>query len=448
MKTGGKPAPVTDWPDDLSRPVRSLPEHRALRVALSGGLDSLLLLHVAAACHADVVAVHVNHQLQPDHEETEQFCRDVCAELSVPIIVERISVPVGTGQAGGLEDAARNARYRVFDHLQQPGDLLLMAHHADDQLETVLFRLLRGSGVGGLAGMPRTRSLGKGRLLRPWLAVGRERLEQVAAGAGLDWREDPSNQSQVHDRNYLRHAVVPGLKQRWPGLLRRVAHSARACADSEYLNRKLAELHWQACADGGHRVTLAGFRALDRIEQRNLLCWRFRQNGWPLPSLADWDQVLTELLEAAEGGQPELRGPGYSVRRYREHLYFVPDAMTPAGDVFLEPDKPLRWGSWRITLAACGAADTADAPVSPIRVSTRRGGERVRLHPGRPSRLLKTWLQEQGVPPWERAALPLVFRQGEEGDELIAIGNLWTSDQYSGGAPAAGWRLIVERDCD
>ena len=448
MKTGGKPAPVTDWPDDLCRPVRSLPDHRTLRIALSGGVDSLLLLHVAVACHGHVEAVHINHQLQPDHEETEQFCRQVCEALSVPLDIERVTVPQGAGQAGGLEEAAREARYRVFERLQMPGDLLLMAHHADDQLETVLFRLLRGSGVGGLAGMPKTRPLGRGRLWRPWLAISRARLEQVAAEHGLQWQEDPSNQDQVHDRNYLRHAIVPGLKQRWPNLLQRVAGTARACAESEHLNQKLAELQWRQCADEHDRLKLHELRNLDRAEQRNLLCWWIGRHGGAAPSLADWAQVLAELLDAREDGQPELRGSGYRVRRYRERLFFVPDGDRPGGEAWLEPEKTLRWGRWRLQLTGSATSDTADRPRPPIRVSTRQGGERVRIRSGGPSRSLKTWLQEQGVPPWERAALPLVFRQREGGDELIAIGNLWTSDQYSGSAPAAGWRLIVERDCD
>jgi len=447
MNTGGDAARDIDWPADLLQPVLALPEHNTLRVALSGGLDSSLLLCVAAACHSNVTAVHVNHQLQPNHEQTEQFCRDLCAQLSVPVVIEQVDVPVGSA-AGGLEEAARAARYDVFHHLLDAGDLLLMAHHADDQAETVLFRLLRGSGVKGLAGMPRMRPLGKGGLLRPWLDISRDRLEQVAASVELCWQEDPSNRSQAFDRNYLRHGVLPGLKQRWPGLLQRVAHSARACAESEQLNRRLAELQWRECGDGGHRLKLAEFRALDRLEQRNLLGWWVAHQGWPLPSLSSGDQALSELLDAAEDRAPEIRGSGYSIRRYRGHLYLVPDRGVPQQSQQLTPQQPVQWGPWRITLSAARPADTSDNAPPPIRISTRQGGERVKPDPGRPSRALKKWLQEQGVPPWERAALPLVYRLSPDADQLIAVGNLWCSDRYSGSAPAAGWRLIVERDCD
>lgn len=448
MSTGGNAARYSAWPEDLLEPVRALPEHNALRVAFSGGLDSSLLLHIAAACHPNVTAVHINHQLQPNHEHTEQVCREICARLSVPVLVERVEVPVGSVGAGGLEEAARSARYEVFRRLQGPEDLLLMAHHGDDQVETVLFRLLRGSGVNGLAGMPRTRPLGQGQLLRPWLAVSRERLEQVAAKMQLCWEEDPSNRSQAYDRNYLRHGVLPGLKARWPGLLRRVAHSARACSESEQLNRRLAELQWQQCREGEDRLRLEGFRALGRLEQRNLLRWWIHRRGWPLPSLSSWDQVLSELLDAAGDRAPQIRGDGYSVRRYQGYLYLVPDMDVPRQSQPLSPEQPLSWGPWRLTLTEARPGLTPNSPPPPIRVSTRRGGERVRPEPARPSRALKTWLQEQGVPPWERAALPLVSELSGGSDVLVAIGDLWCSGQYSGSAPAAGWRLIVERDCD
>ncbi len=445
MKAGGNAARSSDWPVDLFEPVSALPDHSRLWVAFSGGLDSALLLHVVAACHPDVTALHINHQLQNNHEQTEQFCRDTCAQLSVPLVVHRVDV--GVTVTGGLEEAARRARYQVFKRQLGENDLLLMAHHGDDQAETVLFRLLRGSGVHGLAGMPRTRAIGPGRLFRPWLDISRERLAEVAGAAGLSWAEDPSNENPIFDRNYLRHAIVPGLKSRWPGLLKRVAYSARACRESEQLNQRLAEIQWQVCGDAG-RLKLEPFRALAELEQRNLVRWWIRHQGWQAPALSDWGQALADMLAAGADREPEIRGDGFSLRRYREHLYLVPNESAPAQPVDLLPDYLLKWGRWQLQLRAERPGHTSSIPPPQIRISTRQGGERVRFAEGEHSRALKTWLQERGVPPWERAALPLVYRQGPGGSELIAIGDLWCSDQYSGSAPAAGWRLIVERDCD
>ena len=321
MKAGGNTARASGWPGDLLGPVSQLPEYSRLWVAFSGGLDSTLLLQAASACHPSVTALHINHQLQPNHQQTEQFCRDVCEQLGVELSVARVDVPVGARGAGGLEDAARTARYEVFHNTLNQGDILLMAHHADDQAETVLFRLLRGSGVSGLAGMPKTRPLGKGTLYRPWLGVSRDRLEQVATKLGVRWVEDPSNQSRQFDRNYLRHSVLPGLKDRWPGLLKRVAHSARSCAESDQLNQRLAELQWQTCSDSG-RLVIEPFSALSAPERRNLVRWWIQREGFPPPALANWDQVLAELLDGQTAGlvrlenhQPKL--PFFRLRRYR-----------------------------------------------------------------------------------------------------------------------------------
>ncbi|AOY88134.1 tRNA lysidine(34) synthetase TilS [Marinobacter salinus] len=451
MTPGAKPGSGFAWPDTLCEPVRSLPSHSRLWVALSGGLDSVLLLHLAAFCHRSRVplgAIHVNHQLQPNAGEAEAFCREQCGVLGIPFVARRVIVNTGGNDsgAGGVEEAARKARYAVFEQILEPGDLLLMAHHGDDQAETVLFRLLRGSGVAGLAGMPRSRKLGAGHLARPLLDLARDDIVRWAREAGLSWVEDPSNVDQVYDRNYLRHAILPRLKARWPGLARRVRHSASACADSEFLNGRLAEIQWAGCSDGEGRVLVAGVKALTLSEQRNMLRWWIRKRGFHPPQLSDWRQVMHDLLEAGEDREPELLGEGFSLRRFQGRLYLVPDPVDVARRVAtIAPGEKLKWGEWTLGLEP---GTNPEQTIPPIRVSTRQGGERLRFSPRESSKSLKNWLQEKAVPPWERARLPLVFAGSEGVGELIAVGDLWCSEQYSGSAPAAGWRLIVERDCD
>lgn len=451
MTPGAKPGTGFTWPDALCAPVRTLPEHSRLWVALSGGLDSVLLLHLVVACHRDRVpvgAIHVNHQLQPNAGDTEAFCRLQCEALGIPLVSRRVSV--GTGEKGGsvagIEEAARVARYDVFEHILAPGDLLLLAHHADDQAETVLFRLLRGSGVAGLAGMPGCRPLGAGQLARPLLSLERSELERWARAASLDWVEDPSNADQSYDRNYLRHAILPGLKARWPGLTRRVRHSAGACAESELLAARLAERQWSECADGRGRVLVRALGLLSLVEQKNFIRWWIRQRGFRPPTVSDWHQVMNDLLEAGEDREPELRGDGYCLRRYQGRIYLVPESPdAPAQGATLAPGEPLNWSGWTIALEPGPNPEQAHPP---IRVSTRQGGERIRLHPEGTSKSLKNWFQEQAVPPWERARLPLIFGGSGGPGELLAIGDLWCSEHYTGSAPAAGWRLIVKRECD
>lgn len=445
MKAGANACSLADWPEDLSGPVRTLRTTGQLWVAFSGGLDSTLLLHVAAACHPGLKAVHVNHQLQANHEQTEAFCRHVCEDLNLPLVVERVSVASPVTGTRGLEAAARKARYRVFRGLLQPGDALLMAHHADDQAETVLFRLLRGSGVSGLAGMPRQRSLGAGQLHRPWLDVSRERLQQVAGETRLAWQEDPSNADQRFDRNYLRQGVLPGLKQRWPGLLQRLSATARACDESAFLNRRLAEIQYREVSDRRGRLNRDGLVKLSDAERVNLVRWWIEEKGWPLPALAQWAQSVNELLTARGDGCPELRAKGFGIRRYRGWLHLVPDVDVPDHQLFLSPAQPIRWGHWTLALRVVSSENLAPPA---IRVTTRQGGERVQLPGSEHSKSLKNWFQEQGVPPWERPLIPLVFGPCGGAESLIAIGDYWCSEQYCEGAHAAGWRLIVERDCD
>lgn len=449
MTPGAEPGSGFTWPEALCAPVRELPDHSRLLVALSGGLDSTLLLHLAVHCHGHsraVHAVHINHQLQPNASETESFCRDLCGRLGVPLVVEKVTVGSGENSDGGIEEAARKARYSALEAMVQRRDLVLMAHHGDDQAETVLFRMLRGSGVAGLAGMPISRALGPATLVRPLLGFERAELERWARSAGLSWVDDPSNIDQRFDRNFLRHTVLPALRERWPGLNRRLRHTAGACAESEALNRKLAALQWQAVGGEQNRLPVEGLKTLSLAEQKNLIRWWVRERGFHAPTPGDWQQVIRDLLFAAEDREPEFRSDGFSLRRFQGDLYLVPDhSPLPDVPVTLEPGPGLNFGEWFLKLEP---AVTPESPLPPIRIFTRQGGERVRIRPDGPSRSLKKWLQEIAVPPWERARLPLVFAGSGDAAELVAIGDLWCSEQYSEGAHAAGWRLVVERECD
>ncbi|WP_228141690.1 tRNA lysidine(34) synthetase TilS [Marinobacter sp. X15-166B] len=272
MTPGGnhRPPPAV-LPEPLTAALRSVRADSDLVVALSGGLDSVLLLHAAAAIHQhsgrNLSAIHINHQLQSNAAEMEQFCRALCADLQVPLTVERVEVPLSANElarAGGLEENARDARYRAFDQHLNDGEILLLAHHGDDQLETVLFRLLRGTGVAGLGGMPRERALGRGRLYRPLLAFSRHQLEQWACDLQINWVDDPSNVDHIYDRNFLRGVVIPPLKARWPNLLRRVQGTSDACRESEELAASLARIHYQKSGGCGGQVACGRPPQLDR----------------------------------------------------------------------------------------------------------------------------------------------------------------------------------------
>lgn len=453
MTRAGNTGSGFDWPEVLCAPVRNLPSHSRLRIALSGGMDSVLLLHVAARLYADtgqLSAVHVNHQLQPNADQTQHFCQRLCGELGVPLDIRRVVVngcaKAGGDSDGGIEEAARNARYEVFEHILAPGELLLMAHHGDDQAETVLFRLLRGTGVAGLGGMPLSRPLGAGWLYRPLLGFSRVELQAWAGEKKIDWVEDPSNTDERFDRNFLRQSIMPLLKTRWPSLISRIGHSARSCREGDELAGKLAEIHYHQCANDQGALSVEGLGQLGLAEQKNLMRWWIRHYQHVPPSVANWPQLIADLLNAPADREPELRGVGYAVRRYQGYLYLVSgQPPLPSGKLPLVPGRPLVFGEWYLRLIQVANPET---PAPDIRISTRAGGERVRPAPVGPSKSLKNWLQEKGIPPWERARLPLLL-EGEEGnEEVVGVGDLWLSNKYCGEAPASGWRIVVERECN
>ena len=192
-----------------------------LFIAYSGGLDSTVLLHATARVRleldGEIHAIHADHGLQADSRTWSEHCEQQCAALDIQLHKVHLELQIPAGES--LEAVAREARYQAFAKILGPGDALLTAHHADDQVETVLLQLFRGAGVAGLAGMPRVKSWHRGWLLRPLLPFSRQQLEHYADEYSLRWMEDTSNLDVRFSRNQLRRRVVPELKARWPALL-------------------------------------------------------------------------------------------------------------------------------------------------------------------------------------------------------------------------------------
>lgn len=390
-------------------------------VALSGGLDSSVLLHALAALRQQYAcpplrAVHVHHGLQAVAESWPQHCQALCAQLDVPLQVIRVQVDTHAS----TERAARQARYAALANLLLPGERLLVAQHADDQSETLLLRLLRGSGVLGLQAMPASRPLGPGLLVRPLLAVARRDLERYACQAGLSWVDDPSNASDEFDRNFLRNRVLPLLRQRWPRLdsvwLRTTGHMREA----QGLLDELAVLDLQQVRSSPQPdwlplecLDLNGIRPLSAARQRNLLRYWLRDKT-QLPDSAHWAGWLA-LLQAGTDAQPLWQLQNGALVRHGQRLYWLashwlqsppaPALVQVANGDYRLPDN----GLLRVSGLAC----------EPLRVAYRTGGEQLELL-GRGRRDLKRLLQEQGVPVFVRNRVPLLFA----GEQLVAVAGL------------------------
>lgn len=408
----------------------------AWRVAFSGGLDSTVLLHLLVRLAERealpaLSAIHIHHGLQAAADAWPAHCRQVCAALGVPLQVRHVRVEPGAS----LERAAREARYAAFAESVGEGELLLTAQHRDDQAETLLFRLLRGAGVRGLAGMPVNRPLARGRLLRPLLAASRAELEAYAREHALSWVEDPSNTDTRLSRNYLRHLVVPQLVARWPQAVANMARSAEHLGEARDLLDELAALDLAAARTPSAfpwlrlpSLELAPLRALSAARQRNAL------RHWlapltPLPDSDHWAGWET-LRDAALDAAPIWPLAHGQLRRADGRLWWL------TGDWLSAVPQPLLWADSRQPLSLPGNGRLqlqGEGPSGALRVGYRQGGERLAL-PGRGHRDLKRLLNEAGLPAFVRGRLPLLYR----GAELLAVANLPGLD-----GPADGrWRLL------
>ena len=395
-------------------------------VGFSGGVDSTVLLHLLHAwCGANpgsppLGAIHINHGMHLAAQDWQGHCTVVCRTLQLPLITRSVDVHV----VGGGEAAAREVRYRAFEEQLPPGAALFLGHHLDDQVETFFLRLLRGAGVEGLAAMPRRRTLGEGLLVRPLLDYGRNEIEHYAAHHSLDYVEDPSNGNTAMDRNFLRAELLPLLASRWPAYRQSVARASGHMASAVVaLADKLGtpETLLNVMGDPGLALAplITGSVEVAAIRVRAWL----RGRGCQAPDHAALDEFLRQLRTAAIDGNPRLACGTYTLQRYREGVYLVPDfiAAPPAESLDLAPGKGREVpGVGTVSLQRSGGDGLWLAAGEQLTLSWRRGGERCRL-PGRSgSRSLKSLLQELDVPPWWRDRVPLLYLEGE----LLAVGDL------------------------
>jgi tRNA(Ile)-lysidine synthase len=425
----------------------------SLCVALSGGLDSVVLLAALAAGRAPVRsrrrgaraprakagarsaapalrAIHVHHGLHPNADRWAGHCTELAAQLGVPLEIVRVKVARTRG--GSLEASAREARYAALGEALTAGEVLLTAHHQDDQLETVLLQLLRGAGVAGLAAMPDVAPFARGRLARPLLTRARFDLEEWARARGLAWVDDDTNTDERFDRNYLRRVVLPLVRERWPGAGAAVSRSARHAGEARRLLDALA-LADVAQAAIGASLSTQRLRALDPDRRRNALRFWIARAGFVVPDTRRLDEIAGPLLQARTDANPQVRWNGVLVERQADTLSIRAVSALPASSS--EPETAAIEWSWReqprLALThPCGLLELVADPHGPLDlarlptqlfVRRRRGGETLRPSARGRTRTLKALLRESRVAPAARDELPLVF----SGDALLAVANRW-----------------------
>ncbi len=413
-------------------------------VAYSGGMDSHALLSVAA-CARDrlgfrLKAIHVNDHLHSDADQWVHHCQAICDTLNVELVVKTIQVNLKKGES--LEAVGRTLRYAVLANCLSPHDVLLTAHHEQDQAETVLLQLLRGAGPKGLSGMPVCKPLGEGLHMRPFLAIAKQILHQYAKANRLHWVEDTSNQNTQLARNYLRHEVLPRLLQQYPSALETIARSAIHCATVEQALEGFAErlLH-TLTGSQPNTLSISKLMQYDEAQQSLLLRTWIQALHLPLPSTKKMETLLRCVLSAQADRMPRLTWDGVVVRRYRDDLYILPEA---------EPSLPFLAVTWDMVapLLLPGLGCLVAWPVkggglcqavAQVTVACRQGGEVLRL-PGRLGRrTLKHLFQEWGIPTWARERLPLLF----VGEECIGVVGYALDPRYTATGDDLGYELVV-----
>lgn len=392
-------------------------------LALSGGLDSVVLLHALCQLAIPFKAIHIHHGLQAKATDWAEFCQQLCQTWQRECQVIAVQVPRIKGQS--LEAAARLARYQAFADIMQPGVLLLTAHHQDDQAETVLLQLLRGCGLRGLSAMPAYQAFGPGGLARPLLGISRKCLAHYAQTHHLSWVEDDSNAQIRFSRNFLRHEVIPVLKKRWPQLGITLARSAHHAAEAVVLLDELAQQD-QARIKTPAGLSVSQLNALSSARRRNVLRYYIRQQGLPIPDQAHLKRIEQEVLTAAPDKNPQVIWLGAEARRYRDTLYLMPPlpAYDPAfhtewilgGEALPIPGIGLLKATWQAnytpsppTQAAIGSCwiGYLRGTLTHLTVRFRSGGNTVEDNRVAPAK--KQW-QRWGIPPWLRGRQPLLYQ--------------------------------------
>lgn len=417
-----------------------------LVVGYSGGLDSHVLLYALARLRAEagwvVRAVHIHHGLHAEADRWAEHCARTCAALDVALAVETVTV---AGIADyGLEEAARRARYAAFARQLRVGEVLLTAHQRDDQAETVLLQLLRGTGVRGIAAMPAHAPFAGGSLARPLLRWDRAALAAYARER-LSYIDDPSNADTHLARNYVRTHVLPRLTARWPEAAEQLARSARHSMEAVTLLDEIAATDLTASATSTGELRIDALTMLTPARRSNLVRYWLRANGMRVPAETTLRRIIDQCERAPRTRHACIAWPEGEVRRYRDVITVRAREATP-GDwrASWDPAAPLLipgTGKRLRTETTTGRGLALSwMRAAPWQVQWRHGGERCWL-PGRTHRhKLKKLLQEAGVPPWERARLPLVYVDGQ----LAAVADRWVCQPFAAGADEPGVALVFE----
>tara|TARA_E500000331_G_scaffold230976_1_gene221221 strand:- start:102243 stop:103580 length:1338 start_codon:yes stop_codon:yes gene_type:complete len=403
---------------------------RTVFIAYSGGQDSTVLLHTLPKLDLgiEIKAIHINHLIQEESFTWERHCKKNCDNLGIDLIIKKASLDIKS--PGGTEAQARVARYLSFSQIISKNQLLVTAHHADDQLETFLLRLLRGSGVKGLRGILAFNAFGNGYLARPFLNITKSEICIISQYLKLDWIEDISNKDISFDRNYLRHKILPQVYKRWPSAQIVTTRASEKMVEAESLLNTLAKIDSDRIINK-NKIPIDFITGYDKSRSRNLLRSLISDLGLPVPSSSQLEALLDSLLILRNDAKTQVNWKGAEARIFKGNLYLFKPMESLSS--FKNEECLSREKTW---ISPCGdlslevtlGSGLPDSWINEgLHVRFRKGGEKLIILNSTHHKTLKNLFHSKSIVPWMRDKIPLIYYKGQ----LVAVADLWLSDRIN-----------------
>ena len=432
----------------FSKEIGSLVSRKFL-LAFSGGVDSVVLLDllVNVLKESDALRIiHINHNLNEHSNDWAQFSSEICEKYDLPLICESVE-PKRHGK--GLEADARELRYQSFRDVIQDDEYLLTGHHQDDQMETLLYRIFRGTGIDGLRAIRREIKFGKGFLYRPMLNISREKIEEYAQLKNLKWIYDSSNDDSSYDRNFLRKDIIPSIKKRWPSVENKVSRLSVIAEQNQLLLNELAIEDVGQLKNYNHLdIETLSEKSYPRII--NIFRFMIKKNNMSVPSMRVLNEGIKTLMHS-KSKSPSMTWNDNTIRRYKHRLYFLNSALNSPNDLSNEMSwdikKTINLGKNLGSIQARflnGEGISLNRCPSNLAIKYRKGGEEIKPSGHKITKSLKNLFQENNVLPWVRDKIPLIYVD----QELISVGDLWFNQDFKASANEDGFLITWDKKID
>lgn len=432
----------------FSKEIGSLVSRKFL-LAFSGGVDSVVLLDllVNVLKESDALRIiHINHNLNEHSNDWAQFSSEICEKYDLPLICESVE-PKRHGK--GLEADARELRYQSFRDVIQDDEYLLTGHHQDDQMETLLYRIFRGTGIDGLRAIRREIKFGKGFLYRPMLNISREKIEEYAQLKNLKWIYDSSNDDSSYDRNFLRKDIIPLIKKRWPSVENKVSRLSVIAEQNQLLLNELAIEDVGQLKNYNHLdIETLSEKSYPRII--NIFRFMIKKNNMSVPSMRVLNEGIKTLMHS-KSKSPSMTWNDNTIRRYKHRLYFLNSALNSPNDLSNEMSwdikKTINLGKNLGSIQARflnGEGISLNRCPSNLAIKYRKGGEEIKPSGHKITKSLKNLFQENNVLPWVRDKIPLIYVD----HELISVGDLWFNQDFKASANEDGFLITWDKKID